>query len=260
MPIRLEGGSRVGTNALITSPLVSIITVVFNARAVLPELLDSVLKLKNSHTELIVVDGGSKDGTVEFLQQHNSSIEYWLSEPDYGIYDAMNKAIAHARGTFLLHLNAGDKLLKIPMEELQVAKEEGLDIVAFRVSLDGRSEFQPRYSVALRFNNTLHHQGTFFRREMFPTYDIAYKIFADFDVNQCLLRSGAQAKIFDAVVALHATDGVSNMRTSAAATEFFQIIAKNYGRRWLPVAWVMCKWRGLMARLRPLTVNRRPSI
>lgn len=260
MPIRREGGSRMATDAFVTSPLVSIITVVFNARSVLPELLDAVLKLKNQHIELIVVDGGSKDGTVEFLQQQNSSIDYWLSEPDRGIYDAMNKAIAHARGTFLLHLNAGDKLLTIPMEELQRAKEEGLDIVAFRVSLDGCSEFRPSYSMALRFNNTLHHQGTFFRREMFPTYDIAYKIFADFDVNQRLLRAGARARIFDTVVALHATDGVSNMPTAAAITEFFQIIAKNYGRRSLPVAWAMCKWRGLMARLRPLAVNRRPSI
>jgi glycosyltransferase involved in cell wall biosynthesis len=60
------------TNASIQSPLVSIITVVFNARSVLPELLDSVLKLKNPHIELIVVDAGSKDRTVEFLQQHNS--------------------------------------------------------------------------------------------------------------------------------------------------------------------------------------------
>lgn len=248
------------TNASIQSPLVSIITVVFNARSSLPELLESVLKQKNPHIELIIVDGGSKDGTVEFLQQHNSSIEYWLSEPDRGIYDAMNKAIAHARGTFLLHLNAGDKLLKIPVEELQIAKEEGLDIVAFRVSLDGRSEFRPSYSLALRFSNTLHHQGTFFRREIFPAYDIAYKIFGDFDVNQRLLRAGARARIFDTVVALHATDGVSDIPTAAAIAEFFKVIAKNYGRQSLPAAWTMCKWRGLMARLRPLAVNRRPSI
>jgi glycosyltransferase involved in cell wall biosynthesis len=248
------------TDAFVTSPLVSIITVVFNARPVLPELLNSILRLKNSEVELIVVDGGSKDGTVEFLQQHNSSIDYWLSEPDRGIYDAMNKAIAHARGIFLLHLNAGDELLTIPMEELQRAKEEGLDIVAFHVSLDGRSEFRPSYNMALRFNNTLHHQGTFFRREMLPAYDIDYKVFADFDVNQRLLRAGARTRIFDTVVALHATDGVSNMPTATANTEFFRIIEKNYGRRSLPVAWAMCKWRGLMTKLHPLAVNRRPSL
>jgi glycosyltransferase involved in cell wall biosynthesis len=259
MPNRLEGGRR-ATNSFIKAPLVSIITVVFNARSVLPELLESVLKQKNPHIELIIVDGGSEDGTVEFLQQHNSSIDYWLSEPDRGIYDAMNKAIAHARGTFLLHLNAGDELLSIPAEELQRAKEEGLDIVAFRVSLDGRSEFRPSYSMALRFNNTLHHQGTFFRRETFPAYDIAYRVFADFDVNQRLSRAGARASIFETIVALHATDGVSNQPSAAADTEFFQIVAKNYGRRSLPVAWAMCKWRGLMARLRPSDVNRRSSI
>jgi glycosyltransferase involved in cell wall biosynthesis len=259
MPIRREGGGRMATDAFVTSPLVSIITVVFNARSALPQLFNSILKLKNSEVELIVVDGGSKDGTVDFLQQHDSSIDYWLSEPDRGIYDAMNKAIAHARGIFLLHLNAGDKLLMIPVEELQKAEKEGLDIVAFRVSLDGCSEFRPGYGMALRFNNTLHHQGTFFRRKIFPTYDIAYKVFADFDVNQRLLRAGARAGIFDTVVALHATDGVSNQPTPAAVTEFFQIVAKNYGRRSLPAAWVMCKWRGLMARLRPLGINGRSS-
>ena len=96
------------TNASIQSPLVSIITVVFNAHSFLPEFLESVLKSKNPHIELIIVDGGSKDGTVEFLQQHNSSIEYWLSEPDSGIYDAMNQSIAHASGDLLCFMNSGD--------------------------------------------------------------------------------------------------------------------------------------------------------
>jgi glycosyltransferase involved in cell wall biosynthesis len=90
------------TNVARHSPLLSIITVVFRARRDLPDLIDSVLRVKDETTEFIVIDGGSDDGTRELLCQYGSAIDYWVSEPDKGIYDAMNKGIAAAQGTFML--------------------------------------------------------------------------------------------------------------------------------------------------------------
>lgn len=232
-----------------TAPLISIITVVYRAHDDLPFLLQSVFRLKNEQIELIVVDGGSKDGTVDLLRQHDSKIDYWISEADRGIYDAMNKGIAAARGTFLLHLNAGDRLLQAPLEELEAASAQNIDIAAFRVSIDGKYEFRPSSGIALMFDNTLHHQGTFFRREIFPMYDIKYKIFADFDVNQRMLLSNARIAVFNRVVALHLTGGVSGRPTDAAVSEFLGIIAKNYGWKCLAIARLMGKWRGFKWRL-----------
>ncbi len=232
-----------------TSPLISVITVSYNAREELIAVVASVLALKNSEVELIVVDGGSKDGTVEYLQAHTDCIDFWTSEPDRGIYDAMNKAIQHATGSYLLHLNAGDRLLEIPYEELKQGRDAGIEILSFRVALDQGRYFQPSYGFDLVFNNSLHHQGTFFRRDTFPGYQDRYRIFADFDTNQRLALAGARALIYKRVVAYHATDGVSNQNTEEAVAEFFQVISNNYGRKALPVAWMLCKWRGLRTRL-----------
>lgn len=260
MPEKIEGGSRSKNGTDKAQPLVSIITVVFRARNELHYLIESVLCLKNENTEFIVIDGGSEDGTCELLREYESEIDYWVSEPDCGIYDAMNKGIAAARGEFIFHLNAGDRLLCIPTSELKAASDHSADAAAFRVLITGSGEFRPSYTLLLRFNNTLHHQGTFFRRQSLPLYNTKYKVFADFDVNQKLALRGARVDIFDTVVASHATDGVSNIPNRATNAEFFRIIANNYGITHVPIAWVLCKWRGLISRLsriqRPLIVQR----
>jgi glycosyltransferase involved in cell wall biosynthesis len=246
---RTEGGKRQQEGARAIKPLVSIITVVFRARQDLPPLIESVARLKRDDVEFIVIDGGSNDGTRELLSQYDSVIDYWLSEPDKGIYDAMNKGIAAAQGTFLFHLNAGDRLLHIPVQELEAAASNSADIVAFCVSIDGEQEFRPGRGFVLRLKNTLHHQGTFYKREGFPIYDVSYRVFADFDANQRLVRRGAHIEIFDQVVASHMGGGLSDMHTKANVSEFFHVIKKNYGWTHLPPAWLICKWRGLKTRL-----------
>jgi len=229
-------------------PLVSIITVVFRARQDLPALIESVARLKTDNIEFIVIDGGSEDGTCELLSQYDSMIDYWVSEPDRGIYDAMNKGIAAAQGTFLFHLNAGDSLLHIPIRELEAAALNGTDVVAFRVSIDGNKEFRPSRGVGLRLKNTLHHQGTFYKREGFPAYNVNYRVFADFDANQRLARNGARIEIFDQIVSRHMGGGLSDLHTEANVSEFFRVIEGNYGWTHLLPAWLICKWRGLKTR------------
>jgi glycosyltransferase involved in cell wall biosynthesis len=253
MIAKLEGTKRQHSESAV--PLVSIITVVFRARAELKELIENISRFKDDKIEFIVVDGGSDDGTVELLKQYDSVIDYWISESDKGIYDAMNKGVAAAKGTFLLHLNAGDRLLYIPMPELEAAALNNTDIVAFRVSIDGEREFRPRSGLALRLKNTLHHQGTFFRREGFPVYDLSYKVFGDFDVNQRLARRGAHVEIFDRLVATHMGGGLSDVHTQQNVTEFFQVIYRNYGWTHLPPAWLICKWRGLKTRVSRILQN-----
>ena len=129
---RIEGGRRLRQAARATPPLVSIISVVFRARQELPSLLESIIALRDDYTELIVIDGGSDDGSIDILRHFDNSIDYWISEADRGIYDAMNKGIAVATGKFVLHINAGDRLLFIPRQELDQSLADNIDVACAR--------------------------------------------------------------------------------------------------------------------------------
>lgn len=108
---RTEGGQRlkgVLADGGPGQPLVSIITAVFNGAATLERTIRSVREQDHPHIEHIIVDGGSTDGTVEILRAHDDHLAYWVSGPDAGIYDAMNKGILLSRGEWVGLINADD--------------------------------------------------------------------------------------------------------------------------------------------------------
>ena len=92
-----------------SKPLVSIITVVYNAENCIEPTIKSVIEQTYENVEYIIIDGGSTDRTLSIIQKYEKYISYWLSEPDGGIYDAMNKGIALCRGTLVGIINAGDE-------------------------------------------------------------------------------------------------------------------------------------------------------
>ena len=108
-----KGGTRGGEKSLasITSPLVSIVVVTLNAEEHIEDCLRSIVNQACQNLEVIVFDGGSQDRTIEILKKYDSTISYWQSEPDKGIYDAMNKAVDLARGQWFYFLGADDRLL-----------------------------------------------------------------------------------------------------------------------------------------------------
>lgn len=105
-----EGGYRLGVapKPHSTSPKVSVVTVVYNGEKFIENTIQSVLRQTYDNVEHIIIDGGSKDGTVEILQRYSDQIAYWRSERDQGIYDGMNKGIAAATGAIVGTLNADD--------------------------------------------------------------------------------------------------------------------------------------------------------
>jgi glycosyltransferase involved in cell wall biosynthesis len=245
----VHGGKRlVEQTALIKKkPLISIITVVYNGVEHLNATIQSVLKQMRSDIEYIVVDGSSTDGTLGLLMSLDNQLDYWISEPDDGIYDAMNKALDLARGQFIYHLNIGDLLLCIP-GVFTVHVPDDVVCVAGAVQTSASGLFMPSAGIGLRFHNTLHHQGCFYRNTVDLRYDLRYKVFADFDLNQRLLK-GTTHRIFLCadIVATHDSGGISN--TTNRFFEIYSIVNKNYGTLWAIVCFAYFKYRGLLNRL-----------
>jgi glycosyltransferase involved in cell wall biosynthesis len=110
----LQGGKRlrgfVAENST-NCPLVTVITAVFNGQPYIAGCLDSVLRQNYPNIEHIVMDGGSQDGTIDVLRQYDDRIALWRSEPDKGVYDAWNKALAEARGEWICFLGSDDEFL-----------------------------------------------------------------------------------------------------------------------------------------------------
>src|SRR5437763_1662561 len=103
---RREGGRRV--RGKIDSPLISVVTAVLNRKDSIERAIQSVLSQPLKNVEHVIIDGGSTDGTLDVLQKYDEQLAYWSSEPDGGIFDAMNKGVALARGQYIHLLNSDD--------------------------------------------------------------------------------------------------------------------------------------------------------
>jgi len=111
-----------------SKPLVSIITVVYNGELTIEKSIQSVQNQSYGNVEHIIIDGGSTDKTVEFIKNYNDVIYYWTSEPDKGIYDAMNKGLKIAQGDFIAILNSDDYYLPNAIElSIQEIEETNSD-------------------------------------------------------------------------------------------------------------------------------------
>jgi glycosyltransferase involved in cell wall biosynthesis len=165
--------------------LLTIITVVRNDSKSLLATLAGVSKYKGSRTEYIVIDGNSSDDTLSVIQSNLNVIDRYISEPDQGIYDAMNKGIALARGKYLLFLNAGDELLT-DVEALIASVPDEPVLIYGKANMyapDGRLLYvkgKPLKNVNQFLKGMpLCHQAILYRRDCMKNYDLRYKVYAD---------------------------------------------------------------------------------
>ena len=178
-------------------PLVTVVTATFNARPFIAECLESVWTQDYPNIEHIVLDGASRDGTIEVLREYDDRIAFWKSEPDKGIYDAWNKALAEARGEWICFLGADDEFLpgavsaymalaaKFPEAEYLSSQIRWVHPSGYVNPAHGRPwtwrEFARRMCVA--------HPGSMHRFSLFGrlgVYDTTYRSAADYEL---LLRA-----------------------------------------------------------------------
>jgi glycosyltransferase involved in cell wall biosynthesis len=176
------GGLRIN-NTGIKNPIVSVVCVTLNAARQLPNLINSVAGKKNNDVEFIVIDGSSTDGTIDILSQSQHVIDFWLSEHDAGIYDAMNKSLNYVKGRWIIFLGADDELCEGFTEATTLLKNAGT-IYYGNVNFYGKV-FAKIYDDYYLTKLNICHQSIFYPTAVFSKYkfDLRYNVYADYDLN-----------------------------------------------------------------------------
>lgn len=196
----------------------SIVTINYNNRNGLKRTLDSVISQSCKEFEWIVIDGGSTDGSRDLIEQHHDSMSYWCSESDRGIYHAMNKGVAKAKGDYCLFLNSGDELCDSHVIERLQSASFSADIVSCDMYVDGNGRKNLRKSVESVnaywvYDNTLYHPSTWIRREVLKKcpYHEEFKTISDwvFFFEALVLQKCSYQHIPMAISVFY-RDGISN--------------------------------------------------
>lgn len=229
------------------SPAFSIITICFNEAADIRQTCESIVAQTHADREWIVIDGGSTDGTVGILDEFREHIDCLVSEPDQGIYDAMNKGITKASGEYLVFMNGGD-LFASPDALAWVAAAPDKDLIYGDLIFDKPDGELVTYPDQLNTGYLLHHmvphQATFYRRSLFDRfgrYDTSFRIAADYDLYVRLLEiGGISHHHVPRPLAIFKRDGISNRRDhrQLKKRENHRIRMKYFpSYRWTTKAW-----------------------
>ncbi len=231
-------------------PKISIITVVWNDAAGLQRTLENLtgLDYPTPKLELVVIDGGSTDGTAQVIERYRSRLGYAVSEPDKGLYDAMNKGIRAATGDYLWFINAGDTVYAadtlrriFPAGSAQPLCDayygDTLATTPEGRALGLRKKMPPQQ---LTWRSLLHgmvvcHQSFLIRRNLAPEYDPRFRLAADIDWMIRSLRNAASICHTGLILSRFPVGGLSSRRRRASLRERWAIMVEHYGLR--PALW-----------------------
>jgi len=218
---------------------ITVITVVYNAGRFFEWTLKSVRDQKFDGIEYIVIDGGSTDNTLELLENYRSIVTKWISEPDEGLYSAMNKGLRMASGEYVMFLNAGDifyddNVLKrifsdssdgsdIFFGETMIIDKNG-DNVGMR-----RLKAPPELSWKSLIDGMLVcHQSFIVRKSLAPEYDLKFRIASDYDWMLKCLKNAKNITNTHLVISKFLDGGMNKHNIRKALSERFLIMIRNY--------------------------------
>lgn len=200
--------------------LLSIITICYNDKEGLIKTAHSVISQTHKDYEWIVIDGGSNDGSQEVINQYKSFISHYVSEPDNGIYNAMNKGLFYAKGDYCLFLNSGDRFCS-PKSVLRISNSKPTcDFVSFDI-FSGDSRFlnvlhSPNTINMIRFIiGNLPHQSTIIKTTILKEskYDETYSIISDWIMwIDCLIVKKCSYQHTNIPIAIYDTNGISSIQ------------------------------------------------
>ncbi|MDR1982122.1 MAG: glycosyltransferase [Tannerellaceae bacterium] len=246
-----------------TPPTFSIITVTYNASRWLEETVLSILNQSYPHIEYLIIDGGSTDGTVDLIKQYAAGIAYWVSEPDKGLYDAMNKGLRKAMGDYVWFINAGDTLYSADTVQ-QIAgllkkKKQCPDIIygetmvvdAERKAVGLRRLKAPKRLSwkSFRMGMLVCHQSFIVKRSMAPLFDLQYRYSSDFDWCIRCMKEAKTRFNTQLVLSNFLDGGVSTTQRKSSLKERYHIMCTYYGalstmllHLWFAMRFYTAKW------------------
>lgn len=220
-------------------PLISIITIVYNDKKHIERTLLSVLNQNYAHIEYIVVDGGSTDGTLAILNQYASRFQTFISEQDQGIYDAMNKGLAHATGDYVLFMNSGDEIYSTDTlsnifhantnADIYYGETEMID--DWGNSLGRRRHKSPSvFNLAsFKYGMSVCHQAIYIKRSLCGYYNLKYTLSADIEWIMRALEQAQSVVNTRQYVAKYLVGGMSKAKHWQSLKERFVIMVHYYG-------------------------------
>ncbi len=224
-------------------PKFSIITVTYNAGKVLEDTIQSVITQTYKNVEYIIVDGKSTDGTMDIVNRYREHIHTIVSEPDKGLYDAMNKGIDLATGNYLCFLNAGDELheddtLQLIVHSLNGEKELPDVIYGETAIVDEEGHFlrmrrlsTPEHLTWKSFQHGMLvcHQAFMPRRDLAVKYNLKYRFSADFDWCIRIMKKSRVLHNTHLTIIDYLNEGMTTRNHKASLKERFHIMCHHYG-------------------------------
>lgn len=195
---------------------ISVITINYNNVSQIRRTLESVSSQTYTDLEWIIIDGGSTDGSVDIIKEYESKITYWVSEPDKGIYNAMNKGVQHATGDYCIFINSGDHFINSHSVEDAVNCGFDTDLAIFNLYVDNSPNlmtYVPKFvTTSFLVIGSLPHQSVFIRRQLLleKPYDETKKIVSDwiFCIETIILEQRSY-KTYKLPVSVFYRDGIS---------------------------------------------------
>lgn len=215
-------------------PLVTIITVSLNNRAGLEKTIRSVVSQQNPSVEHIIADGGSTDGSDKLKEAYGSRIAHWISEPDRGPYDGMNKGIRLAKGKWTLFLNAGDVFFDAGTLNsiMSFLEDEGIDAI-YGDSIADYKDFRI-YRKAGGFEDiwkgmVFSHQAVFMKTGLLKEnlFNLEFRIIADYELMLRCLKEPARVRQIPLPLAVCDASGISNRGQAKILCQYYRQAEKN---------------------------------
>jgi len=222
------------------TPRISIITVVFNDKDFIENTILSVTHQSYNNIEYIIVDGDSSDGTLDIISKYRDDIDILKSEPDGGLYDAMNKGLQMAGGEYVWFLNSGDRIYDDDTITRMVSDSDGHPDILYggTMIINGNGEeigdrrLKPPENLSwksFKYGMLVCHQSVIVRKEIAPEYDLNYRISADIDWLIRAAKNAGKIHYTGLILSRFLEGGLSKTKVKEGLRERFRIMTRYYG-------------------------------